>query len=419
MRIATLALALLAGPACAQSAIFLHPDGMGANTWAATRLLTVGPDGRLAWDRMQAAAYVGPMLNSVTASSNGGGTSHAWGVRAQSGSFGMVDGVRIARARSGADVPLMLEARRAGKWIGIVNTASVTDAGSGTQLAVTANRRNHADIAAQMFDAEPQVMLGGGERWFLPKGVRGAHGEGAREDGRNLIEEAKAKGYIVVTSAAELAALPANATKVLGLFASENTFAEGTEEQLKASGTPVFNPNAPRYADMVAAAIKVLRSAPRGYYLMAEEEATDNLGGDNHAEGVLEAARGADQAVAAALAEAARDRRLTVVVASDSDCGGLQPTGDDAVAGQPLPARFENGSPVDGVGGTGGIPFLAAPNAQGVRLPFAIAWAADGDASGGGIVRAAGPGARALPPTADSTDVYAVLHAGLFGARRR
>jgi alkaline phosphatase len=419
MRIVALAAFLIASPAAAQSAIFLHPDGMGANTWSATRLLTVGPDGRLAWDRMQAAAYVGPMLDSVTASSNGGGTSHAWGVRAQSGSFGMVDGKPIARAQSGADAPLMVEARRAGKWIGIVNTASVTDAGTGTQIAVAANRRNHADIAAQMLAAEPQVMLGGGERWFLPRGVRGVHGEGGREDGRNLVEEARSKGYAVVFTAAELAALPSGATKVLGLFASENTFAEGTEEQLRASGTPVFNPGAPRYADMVAAAIKVLRAAPRGYYLMAEEEATDNLGGDNHAEGVLEAARGADQAVAAALAEAARDRRLTVVVASDSDCGGLQPTGDDAVAGQPLPARFENGSPVDGVGGTGGVPFLAAPNAQGVRLPFAIAWAADGDATGGGIVRAAGPGARVLPPTADSTDVYRVLHAGLFGARRR
>ena len=35
----------------ARSAIFLHPDGMGANTWAALRLHAVGPDGRLAWDQ--------------------------------------------------------------------------------------------------------------------------------------------------------------------------------------------------------------------------------------------------------------------------------------------------------------------------------------------------------------------------------
>ena len=41
-----------ASPSRAPSAIFLHPDGMGANTWMATRLMHVGPDGRLAWDAL-------------------------------------------------------------------------------------------------------------------------------------------------------------------------------------------------------------------------------------------------------------------------------------------------------------------------------------------------------------------------------
>ncbi len=71
------------------SAIFLHPDGMGANTWSATRLLQVGPDGRLAWDRLpRLAIYVGPMTDSVNASSNGGATTHAYGVRAHLDSDG-------------------------------------------------------------------------------------------------------------------------------------------------------------------------------------------------------------------------------------------------------------------------------------------------------------------------------------------
>src|SRR5262245_2658271 len=60
-----------------RSAVFLHPDGMGANTWGAVRLREVGPDGRLNWDRLPAlAVYVGPMLDGVTASSNGGATTH-------------------------------------------------------------------------------------------------------------------------------------------------------------------------------------------------------------------------------------------------------------------------------------------------------------------------------------------------------
>ena len=73
------------------SAIFLHPDGMGANTWSATRLLQVGPDSRLAWDRLpRLAIYVGPMTDSVNASSNGGATTHAYGVRAHLDSYGWV-----------------------------------------------------------------------------------------------------------------------------------------------------------------------------------------------------------------------------------------------------------------------------------------------------------------------------------------
>lgn len=413
--------AFAATPAMATgSAVFLHPDGMGANTWTAARLLIAGPDGTLAWDELPAvAAYKGPMLDSVTASSNGGGTSHAWGVRAKSDSFGMVDGVPIARARSGADVQLMLEAKRRGKAIGLVNTASLTDAGTGTQLATAASRRDHAGIAVQILAAAPDVMLGGGEQWFLPQGTQGRHGPGLRTDGRNLIDEARKAGYTVVFTADELAAVPAGTARLLGLFAAENSFNEGSEEAMAASGQPVFQPQAPRYDVMVAAALRLLDVRGRDFYLMAEEEATDNLGGDNHAAGVLEAVSGANRAILAVKAHMAKRRDLTLVVASDSDCGGMQATGDDMIAGQPVPARGENGAPQDGVSGTGGLPFMAAANAQGVQLPFGIAWASAGDMAGGGMVRAAGPGAALVRGTLDSTDIYQVLHTALFSPPRR
>lgn len=397
------------------SAIFLHPDGMGPNTWAAARLKEVGPDGRLAWDRLsQAALYVGPMADQLSASSNGGGTSHAWGVRARADSFGQIEGRPIARAASGASAPLMLEAKRAGKWIGLVNSASITDAGTGTQLAAVANRRDHSEIARQMLEAKPDLVLGGGEQYFLPTGVQGVHGPGVRTDGRNLIEEARAMGYRIVRTRAELAAAAKAPGKVLGLFAAADTFNEGTEEALQQKGLTAFQPNAPRYDEMVAAALAILAAAPDGFYLMAEEEATDNFGGENNAEAVLDAVAGADRAIAHALAAAARNKKLMVIVASDSDCGGLQATGDDVVAGKALPARWENGSPVDGVGGAGGLPFLAAPDAAGRRLPFALSWAADGDMSGGGVARAHGWGAQRVTGTIDSTGIYKVLHAALF-----
>ena len=109
-----------------RSAIFLHPDGMGANTWMATRLMHVGPDGRLAWDQLpKVAIYVGPTSDAVNQSSNAGGTTHAFGVRATLDSYGAIDGI-TPTAASGKAQSLMLEAKAAGKKIAILNSSSLT-----------------------------------------------------------------------------------------------------------------------------------------------------------------------------------------------------------------------------------------------------------------------------------------------------
>jgi alkaline phosphatase len=410
---AALAAALVPGVARSQSAIFLHPDGMGANTWAAVRLLAVGPDGRLAWDRLpDVAVYVGPMLDRVTASSNGGATSHAWGVRADTESYGTIGGRPIARALSGSNASVMIEAQRAGKRIALVNSSSVTEPGTGAFLAQVADPDDDAGIALQILAAGPDIVLGGGESWFLPKGARGVHGAGQRSDGRDLVAEARRAGYVVVHTAEELAAVPAGTRRLLGLFAADHTYNEGTERSLARSGRPVFQPQAPRFDAMIAKALAMLADAPNGFLLVGNEEATDNLAGDNHGAAVLESGRGADRAIAAAIAAADRDPRITIVVASDSDCGGLQVVSDDLVAGARVPARAANGAPIDG---DAGRPFLAAPDRAGVRLPFVLHWANDGDLAGGIVARGRGPGARLIEGTIDSTDVYRALYLGLFG----
>lgn len=394
---ATSAVTLAAG---AGSAIFIHPDGMGANTWAAVRLAEVGPDGRLAWDRLpQVAAYVGPMRDRVHASSDGGATTHAWGVRAEVESYGMIGGRAIPAARSGAPLSLMREALAAGKAVGIVNTSSVTEPGTGAFLAAVPDTDDDAAIAAQILEARPQVILGGGESWFLPAGVKGVHGPGARKDGRDLLAEARAAGYTIVRTPAELLALEPPAPgqpvpRVLGLFRADALFDEGSERALARRGRSAFPAGVPRFDEMMAVAQRLLAGAPQGFLLVGNEETTDNLGGDHNAAAVLEAGAGADRAIAAALERAARDPGLTVVVASDSDCGGL------LVRGQDLPA---NG------------PLLAAPDREGRRLPFAITWAAANDGAGGLVARGTGPGAALIRGTIDSTDVYRALYLGLFG----
>jgi alkaline phosphatase len=412
-----LCLVLAAAPALAQrNAIFLHPDGMGANTWMGVRLLEAGPDGRIAIDALpNVAAYVGPLSDRITQSSNGGATTHAWGLRAQAESYGTIDGKAPTAARSGFAGSIMREAQHAGKAVGIVNSSSVTEPGTGVFLASAANRDDEAEIAAQILAAKPEVALGGGEMFFLPKGVRGRHGEGVRTDGRNLVEEAKAAGYAVVYSADELAALPTDTPYVLGLFAAEETFNEATEEGLRKAGLPVFQPQAPRFDAMIAFAIARLSRDADGFLLVGNEEATDNFGGENNATAVFDAGAGADRAVRVALDFARRQGQTTVVLASDSDCGGLLVTGDDVVAGQKVPPRGENGAPQDG--GPDGLPFLAAPDRAGVRLPFIATWASASDSSGGVLARGYGPGADLIRGTIDSSDIYRALYLGLFERR--
>jgi len=398
------------------SAIFIHPDGMGANTWSAVRLLQVGPDGRLNWDKLpKVAVYVGPLSDNVTQSSNGGATAHAFGLRAQDKSYGTLNDLPIEKSLSGFSGSLMREAQAAGKAVGIVNSSTIAEPGTGAFLARVKNRKDEGEIISQILAAKPDVIMGGGEQHYLPTGAKGRHGPGIRKDGRNLIKEAKAAGYTIIYTADELAKLPENKTKVLGIFASDQTFNEGTEAALAQTNMPAFQTQAPRYDEMMKAALRILKKSPEGYLLVGNEEGTDNLSGDNNAVATLEAAAGADRAIGIAMAAAEIDPELTVIVASDSDNGGMNASGDDDLFnGQTLAAVTENGSPVDG---NNGKPFIAAPDARGVRLPFVVTWASTSDSSGGTVARGVGPGAEIIHGTVDSTDVYRALYLGLFGKK--
>jgi alkaline phosphatase len=422
-----LSLALLAAPGLCQprlaaqetgSVIFFHPDGMGVNTWSALRLLQVGPDGRLNWDLLPAmAVYTGHLADAVTATSNAAATIHAYGVKVPASSYGLNASEPIV-ARSGRSLSILLEAQEAGYAIGLVNSGTITEPGTGAFCARVEERTDHAEIARQILDTGPNVILGGGERYFLPTGVEGVHGVGARADGRDLVAEARARGYTVVHTSQELAALPGTVDRVLGLFASNHTFNARSEAGLEEAGLDPFAETAPSVAEMTRAALAILSRSERGFFLVVEEEGTDNFSNANNAYGALEAGRRADEAIAVVIEHLETDPNVLLLVTSDSDAGGLQAIGSTEQwlkRDEPVPERDLNGAPMDGSRGTATEPFLSAPDRAGNRWPFAIAWATLRDASGGILVRAAGMNADLVSGTLDSTDVYAVMYRTLFG----
>ncbi|MEM8495573.1 MAG: alkaline phosphatase [Planctomycetota bacterium] len=390
----------------------------------------MGPDEELHWDRLpHLSLYRGHMADSLTGTSNGGATVHAYGVKVASDAYGtygtLADPERSLQQpvdAEGHSLSVAHQAIRAGIPVRLVQTGTNTEPGTGCFVASVASRSMHDEIALQLIESGAAVILGGGEMFFLPEGANGVHGSGAREDGRDLTELARERGYTVVFTRDELLKLPEDTEKVLGLFAEYHTFNDRPEEILEAAELPLYKPETPSVAEMTEAALKVLNNAGEQFLLVVEEEGTDNFGNNNNASGVLEACRRADEAFGLLRRHLIDQPDTLLLTAADSDGGGMRLVGEVVRPGEE-PRRLvgridDNGSPIDGATGSGGKPFFAAADSKGRSLPFRIQWAAQDDVSGGVLVRAEGLNAELVRGSMDNTEIARLMRLTLFGTQR-
>ncbi|MDX2098696.1 MAG: alkaline phosphatase [Leptolyngbyaceae cyanobacterium bins.59] len=480
--------------------IFIHPDGAGHSIWGATRIRTVGADGRLHWDTMSnSGVYAGHLTDRLVGSSDGSAVTHAMGVKAWDDSYGFrPDGTTLYTPLSGAapGTTILEEALAAGKAIAIINSGTIAEPGSGAFLAQVANRGNAAEITQQIIEAgnpnrpgaradERIVILGGGELNYLPAGqnttnnpnarhvtaaIDAAHPASVYRPTRDLIALARSYGFTVVYTLAELQAATANPAtaprKLLGIFSSDDTYDDRTEEALRlntanplslyradnfsTSGNPVnptrtnnTTPSAvappPTIGQMLDAALRVVSQDPDGFALVAEEEGTDNFANANNAVGTLEAARRADEAIGIAMRFTNDNPNTLVITTADSEAGGLQvfqpvpfapgypvppgtlttpptvPVNPTGLTGATTPQN-----PVDGERGRTApwvafnSPAILSDPAQS-RQPFSVAWAGTPDFAGSIHVKAHGRNADLLPQTVDNTDIYRLSYLTLFG----
>lgn len=406
----------------AGSAIFLHVDGTGLAHWQMARMVIAGPDGEINWDRLpRTAVYRGHAEDVLTPSSNAGATMHAYGVKAPYGAFGTGADNQPPVAPSGRRLSILQEARDRGIATGLVNSGHADEPGTAVFAVSAKSRGDSRQIVADLVSSGVDVMLAGGEVDFLPEGVTGRHGQpGRRTDGRNLVEEARAAGYRIVFTAEELAALPDDAGKVLGIFAAQHTFNDLSEQELAIAGKDLYQPTAPTVAEMTRAALRFLGG--RQFLLVVEEEGTDNFGNHNNATGVLEALRRADEALGVAL-DFTRTRPQTLLLTcADSEAGNPDIIGLRGAKYEEemlRTGRDINGAPVDGAAFTvdGGVerPFVSGPDRSGRTHEFVVGWGSALDTSGGIVVRAAGLNAEKVGGTFDNTQVYPLLYETLFG----
>ncbi len=400
------------------SVIFVHPDGSGVGAWAALRLLDRGPDGLTNWDQMEAmGVYRGHMRNAPVSTSHGGATTHAYGVKAKYQHYGTNETAPLI-SLSGKPYSIMVEAIKAGKPVGILNSGHIAEPGTGVFVASAPKRGDTDRICDGIINSGADVIMAGGEVLLLPEGVRGRHGgQGVRKDGKNLIETARELGYTIVYNRDEMNAVPDDTDKLLGVFASKHTFNSKPEEILRRDGLPLYKPDAPTVAEMAVVALRILKNKGENFLLVVEEEGTDNFGNANNASGTIEALRRADAVIGVATDYIDKNPETLLLTAADSDAGGMKVVRIDGSPddGRKTPAEMSNGAPVDGVDGTGSSPFVAAPDGAGVRFLFAISWAGHDDMGGGIVSRAHGLNSDLLPLNVDNTDVYRMMYATLFG----
>jgi alkaline phosphatase len=398
--------------------IFIHPDGTSLANWNAVRIFYYGPDGELNWDRLpQIGLYQGHTKNSLTASSEGGATIHAYGVKVPFESYG-TDGTKPITARSGSNLSIMMEAGSKGISTGIINSGKIVEPGTGVFVASDASRRNEDAISKKIIESGADLIFAGGEENLLPQDTQGKFGKGKRKDGVNVIDLARQLGYKIIYTREELFNIPDKTKKVLGIFARSHTFNDKPEEELARLGMSNYQPEAPTLAEMTEAAIKFLSGKKGNFFLVIEEEGTDNFGNCNNANGFFEALKRADDAIGVALNFYSKNPNTLVLTAADSEAGGMEIygfPGKDIMPDVPLPERAKNGAPLDGINGTGSMPFLSGKDKYGNRFPFAVAWSTTDDVSGSVVARAAGPNSELMKGKIDNTEIYRIMYATLFG----
>lgn len=267
------------GPRAAKNVILFIGDGMSVAHRTAARMLSKGLEdgrygGQLAMDDMASMALVSTSgIESIVTDSANSMSAYTTGHKTCGGAMG----VYCAGNKSPLDHPRVehlasLAKRRHGMAVGIVTTTEVVDATPGAMVAHTANRSTRNEIAAMLLQAQPEVLMGGGRAFFLPRSATGSR----RADDVDLVARFQERGYHYVTTSTELAQAAPNADRLLGLFHPSNIDAALDRRVTKRGTVPAY-PDQPDLTDMVRAALQALSRRAEGFVLMVESGRIDQF----------------------------------------------------------------------------------------------------------------------------------------------
>lgn len=209
----------------------------------------------------------------------------------------------VSQLPDGTKLETILElARKHDRAVGLVTTARVTHATPAAFLTHSAKRDDENEIAEQIIEFAPDVILGGGRKYFL----------------QSLLEKAKQKGYTLIRSTQELEGSLPEKGKILGLFA-DNYFPYVLDRGKEGV------PSVPSLPQMTEAALMVLKKSPGGFVLVVDGRLIDEASHNNDAGSVLAETLEFDEAIGLGI-EFLRTRAqkdTQIIVTSNHDTGGM------------------------------------------------------------------------------------------------
>jgi alkaline phosphatase len=343
----------------AKNVILFIGDGMSMAHRTAARILSKGITegrygGELAIDDMPYMALVSTAgTDSVITDSANSMTAYTTGHKSCVNALG----VYCANNKRSLDHPKIetvaeLAKRKLGVAVGVVTDTEIEDATPAGMVAHTRLRADFPHIVRMFYDVQPDVIMGGGTPYFLPKGDT----KGKRPDEENYIAKFEQVGYAFATTATELKADAAKSEtrKLLGLFNDGNLDGALDLKFLK-KGTVSKFPDQPDLTDEVRAALQILSRNDNGFVLMVEAGLIDKYSHNLDWERAVYDTIMLDDAVQVAKDFAAiRNDTLIIVVPDHAHPISLVGTYDDA-AGSTLreklqtyaAARFPNYPPPD------------------------------------------------------------------------
>ena len=266
-------------PAKAKNVILFIGDGMSIAHRTAARILSKGLvagryGGELEMDDMPYMALVSTSgTDSVVTDSANAMTAFTTGHKSCVNALG----VYCANNKSTLKHPSVetiasLVKRKRGMAVGIITNTEIEDATPAGVVAHTRRRSDYDDIVRMLYEARPEVLMGGGTPNFLPK----SDARGKRADEDNYLEKFKQAGYAFVDTAKGLTAASAkpDTTKLLGLFNDRNIDGVLDRKFLKKGSVGEF-PDQPDLTQELAAALQILSRNDNGFFLMCESGRID------------------------------------------------------------------------------------------------------------------------------------------------